>query len=63
MVINSTAKMLASMVGKKSNAIEISEMTPNDPLTQPQLTPSPDMENALTQILGASYSKKHNPMD
>lgn len=63
MEINSTSKMLASMVGKNKSKSIVSDNQTIEPFNPPQLKPSSDMENVLTQILGASPSKKHSPMD
>ncbi|BCA94115.1 hypothetical protein TUM19329_04760 [Legionella antarctica] len=41
---------------------ETKEHLPRE-FTKPQLTPSMEMGNLLTKILGPSASKKHSPMD
>ena len=75
MTIHSTySKMLASMGGNSSSKItetvddsktksaETMDQAPGE-FTEPQLKPSPEMGNLLTNILGSSASKKYSPMD
>lgn len=65
MEIHSTSKMLARMGQRNSNAPQSAESEVDDLFDCPQLTPnpSPNMANELNNILGASASKKHSPMD
>lgn len=68
------SKMLASMGGSgsskitepveksKTNRAEPMDQAPRE-FSEPQLKPSPEMEHRLANILGASASKKHSPMD
>jgi hypothetical protein len=64
MAIQSTAKILASIVGKsQTQSPETNIQEPRELFSIPQLTPSPDMEHVLSNILGHSASKKYSPMD
>lgn len=64
MDLNSTSKILASMIGKtKSNEIDSSEVSPSEGINVPQVKLNTEMENVLTNILGLSSSKKHTPME
>ena len=60
----STAKMLASMLGKSdSQSPEKVIQESGELFSVPQLRPTSDMENILANILGPSASKKCSPMD
>lgn len=65
MVVHSTSKMLAKMVGKSKSKVTNSAVhEASESFTVPQLRPgSPDMEQVLANILGPTASKKHSPMD
>ena len=62
MTAQSTAKMLARMVGepKSQNSVKVDQELPEE-FSVPQLRP--DMQQELTNILGAYASKKYTPMD
>ena len=64
MTSQSTAKMLARMAGKSSSSTLIEESEELESLiSAPQLHPSAEMEHILSNILGASASKKYSPLD
>jgi hypothetical protein len=64
MAIQSTSKMLASMVGNsKSESPDTIDQEPGELFTPPQLKPTSDLEHILANILGPSASKKYTPMD
>ena len=64
----STSTMLARM-GAKTNLVapgsSVAIEKVDAPLDTPKLTlkPTPDMENALSHILGSSLAKQNSPMD
>jgi hypothetical protein len=63
---HSTSKMLARMQknAQSEKLITIDSKQPqHDDLDSPQLKPEANMENVLTNILGASFTNKPSPMD
>lgn len=76
MEINSTSKMLYKMQGSKrspgTNADPVKENSETDdtsdtPKNELKSTPKPsntlEMQNVLTNSLGAAFSKDHTPME
>ncbi|KTD75536.1 hypothetical protein [Legionella waltersii] len=66
MSTHSTSKMLARMHKnpQSEKLIDIDSKHPQlDDLDSPQLKPEANMENVLTNILGASFTNKPSPMD
>jgi len=55
--------MLAQMAGQTKSSQTVDDAEPSELFSTPQLKPSPDMENVLSNILGANSSKQYNPMD
>jgi hypothetical protein len=67
MTIQSTSKMLASMLGNNNaqnpETVDTVAQEPVDLFSAPQLKPTADMEHILANILGPSSSKKYSPLD